>query len=121
DMDHTTVREPDETGLARLLFGELAHTLDRALGAERGVEGAIDDALDRAAASAREGDLGLAAFDGMHASESHRFERAFTAARAVAALGGLDVPEPEAFWEAGADRARIARALIADPALVPIP
>ncbi len=107
--------------LARLLFGELAHDLDRALGDDRGVGVSVDRALDDAANEIREGDAGKAAFVGLQESEAGRLLEAFHAARDVASLVGLTVPEPEEFWLSGVDREKLARALISDRSLVAVP
>lgn len=122
-MTHT----PDgNSRLARLLFAELAEELDRALEASGGSPEAdraraVDRLLDERAASARSGELGKAAFAGVSEPEADRFDGAFAAARTVVAWAGLDLPEPESFWAAGAQRSQLARALMADATLVPVP
>ena len=113
--------------LARLLFAELAEDLDGALaqsqrqGGGRAPADELEHLLAAAARSAREGDFGRAAFAGVEGQEADRFERAFALARTVAGWAGLTVPEPEAFWEQGIDHATLARALMAEPTLVPVP
>lgn len=112
---------PHEVRLARMLFVDLADSLDEALGAESGSRADLDRVLDSGAGVVRAGGVSLAAFEGIAAPEALRFDRAFAAARNVAAWIGLEPPEPEAFWAAGVDRAVLARALIADTSLVPVP
>lgn len=109
--------------LARLLFDDLAGELDRALGhsEESGSHAQIDRLLDNAAQNARDGELGRAAFEGIAAPQAARLERAFASAREVVSWAGIQLPEPEAFWNLGVDRVAIARALQADPALMPVP
>ena len=122
-----TTAPADDPELGRILFADLAEELDGALAASRlaaGHEPRVDPAValvERAARDARDGDLGRAAFAGIDGLEVDRFERAFGAARVVASWGGLTVPDPDAFWDAGSDRAALARALIADATLVPVP
>lgn len=115
----------DSTRLARLVFRELAAELDRALGSNAASDAASDaraDALVEAAArAAREGALGRAAFEGIDEKAGERLKKAFDAAREICGRIGLDVPEPEAFWAAGVDRSAIARGMVADPSLMPVP
>lgn len=118
---HHTASHGSEAALARLLFGELAAELDAALGADSGSAGTLDRALDAAARQARAGELGRAAFDGVSEPEAERLERSFRAARAIAARGGIELPEPEAFWDVGIDRGALARGLITDREFVAVP
>ncbi|MFC5338330.1 hypothetical protein [Leucobacter denitrificans] len=111
----------EQVRLARLLFGELAQELDRALGDDHGVSGSVDRALDEAVNEIRKGEAGKAAFIGLHESEAARLADSFHAARSVASLAGLTVPEPEEFWLSGAQREKLARALISDHSLVAVP
>lgn len=113
--------------LARLLFADLAEELDGALADSQHAAGGVppssqaEQLLEDAARAAREGDFGRAAFAGVEGQEADRLERAFALASTVAGWAGLTVPEPEAFWEQGVDHATLARALMADPSLVPVP
>lgn len=110
-----------ELDLARMLFRDLAATVDAALGEDQGVEEQIDSSLENAANRARAGALGRAAFDGIGREDVHRLERAFTAAREISAWAEIEVPEPEAFWAGGVDRVAVSRALEADASLIPVP
>lgn len=115
--------------VARLLFAGVAKTLDDALRANTADLGspvespqrALERVLEEAERRARGGELGRAAFDGLDPGEAARFEDAFAAARSAAEWEGLTLPEPEEFWAAGADRATLARALMVDPTLLPVP
>lgn len=123
----STAAQGDHPRLARLLFADLAEQLDSALeqsqrsGAGGPAAPSVDSLLDEAARVARSGELGRAAFAGMPGQEADRFERSFAAARTVAGWAGLSLPEPEAFWESGADHSTLARALMADGSLVAVP
>ncbi|MGO3146557.1 MAG: hypothetical protein ACTIJ6_02640 [Leucobacter sp.] len=121
-VDNATAgsRESD-VRLARLLFPELAHDLDQALGDEDSIDARIDRKLEAAAGAARSGALGQAAFEGVNRTEAERLESAFTSAREIAQLAGLALPEPEAFWAAGVNRQTMSRALLGDPSLVAVP
>ena len=121
-MDHASAGSKEhDIRLARLLFRELAHELDEALGVEDSADARIDRRLETAANAARSGELGQAAFEGVNRTEAERLELAFSSARAVAQLAGVVLPEPEAFWAAGVSRQMMSRALIGDPSLVAVP
>lgn len=123
-MAPTAGEHPD---LGRMLFAELAADIDEALERAQRASGAapaapsIDRLLDDAARAAREGEFGRAAFAGVAGQEADRFERSFAAARSVAAWSALTLPDPESFWENGADRVTLSRALMADTSLVAVP
>ncbi|MBL3686932.1 hypothetical protein D3248_08205 [Leucobacter zeae] len=130
----------------RALFPDIALDLDRALDAHGHADAsAAFDAWIDARADAVIPGAGFAQVEDVESAE--RFQQAFAAARraaawfggaaesgtgapgsdpvgarsAASAPRGLAVPEPEAFSEAGVDFARLARAMAADPSLVPVP
>lgn len=117
----------DQLRLVRSLFPDLAEALDAAH-AENGIaeeaphESGVgfDSWLDVEAARLREGALAGAPFAALPAAEASRFEGAFAAERVVAQRFELDLPEPEAFVEAGINLAALANKLAADATLVPV-
>lgn len=110
----------EQLGLVRALYPGLAERYDRAAAAHTGEHaGAEFDAwLDREAGVRHAG----AAFGAIADPEvSRRFEGAFRAARGVAALIGVAVPEPEAFAAAGLDLTRLGALLAEHPEVQPVP
>lgn len=111
--------------LVRALFPELAARVDTAYlsFADHSIAGenrraGFDAWLDNQVSSVLPGAASLTIDDGALAA---RFDRAFVAARTAAKLLSIEVPEVEAFVEAGVDLSRLAEALKADPSLVPVP
>ena len=114
--------------LVRLLFPELASTLDAAHERHRAespvneITGEdFDTWLDREADQLRAGALGQAPFAGLPDEVAAIFDRAFRAARSAGERLGIQVPEPESFAAAGVDLARLGARLLADPDLLPVP
>lgn len=126
-----TAQPTEQARLGRLLFADLAGSVDRAFEAARAASGdaagvadratSVDALIDAAAATARDGDFGRAAFSGIDGQEAARLKAGFENAKRVASWGGLRVPDPEEFWAAGADQAKLSRALMADPNLAVVP
>ncbi|MEJ6489932.1 hypothetical protein PQI23_09375 [Leucobacter sp. USCH14] len=113
-------RAGERLELIRALFPDLASELDAAAARHvvPGAAEALDARLDGAAARL----LPQAAFADVAEPESaRRIERSFAAARVASAWVGVEMPEAEAFAEAGVDFARLGEALASEPALVAVP
>jgi hypothetical protein len=110
----------NRVALMRALFADLAERVDAAYEPFAGQqpEAKFDSWLDQRTTEVLPSAARLSIDD---AAAAEHFELAFSSAREVAQALGVQMPEIEAFAEAGVDLERFAAALADDPSLAPVP